>query len=149
MLQEQINKDYISAMKQKDKVRASTLSFLRAQMKNAMIDAKAESLTDTQTVALIKKQVKQRQDSCQQYEKGGRDDLAAKERTEKEILQSYLPPEMPEDELTQMIAAAITEAGAQGMKDMGAVMKSVLPKVAGRADSQRVSAMVKDALGKL
>ena len=149
MLEEQINKDYITAMKAKDTLKSSTLSFLRAQLKNILIDNKLEKLPDTDVIAVIKKQVKQRQDSISQFEQGGRRDLADKEKAELVILQSYLPEEMPDGELQSIIAQAVTEAGASSMKDMGAVMKAAMPKLAGRADNKRVSDAVKQKLSQL
>lgn len=149
MLEEQINKDYITAMKAKDTLKSSTLSFLRAQLKNILIDNKLDKLPDTDVIAVIKKQVKQRQDSISQFEQGGRRDLADKEKAELVILQSYLPEEMPDAELQSIIAQAVTEAGASSMKDMGAVMKAAMPKLAGRADNKRVSDAVKQKLSQL
>lgn len=149
MLAEQINKDYIQAMKDKDALRSSTVSFLRAQIKYAMIEKRVETLPDADVVAVIKKQIKQRQDSIDQYEKGGRADLAAKEQQELAILQAYLPPEMSPAELEPLIAAVIAETGAKGMKDMGAVMKAVGAKVEGRADNRMVSELVKKTLAKM
>jgi len=149
MLQERINQDYIQAMKQKHQIKAGTLSFLRAQLKNMMIEHKTDRLEDAQVIAVLKKQVKQRDDSIVQYEKGSRLELAEKEKQEREILKGYLPPEMEEGELRHIIVQVIKEAGAQSMKDMGAVMKSLLPKLAGRADNQRVSKMVQEELGKI
>ncbi len=149
MLADQIGKDYIQAMKDKDKVKSSTLSFLRSQLKYVAIEKKIDQLEDADTIGVIKKQVKQRQDSIEQYEKGDRRDLADKEKQELVILQSYLPQEMSTDQLSPMIAQAIQEANAVGVKDMGAVMKNVLPKVAGQADNQTVSRLVKEALSKL
>ncbi len=149
MLADQISKDYIQAMKDKDKVKSSTLSFLRSQLKYVAIEKKIDQLEDADTIGVIKKQVKQRQDSIEQYEKGDRRDLADKEKQELAILQSYLPQEMSTDQLSPMIAKAIQEANAGGVKDMGAVMKIVLPQVAGQADNQTVSRLVKEALLKL
>ena len=149
MLTEQINKDYIQAMKAKDTLRSSTLSFLRAQIKNVMIDKKAEELEDSDVIAVIKKQVKQRQDSIEQYEKGERGDLAEKEKNEMAILQEYLPEEMSEEELKPIIKETIDEVQASSMKDMGNVMKAVIPKVEGRADNKMVSNLVRQALSQV
>ena len=149
MLEDQIGKDYIKAMKDRDAVRSSTLSFLRAQMKNVLIEKRIESLKDEDVIVVIKKQVKQRQDSILQYEKGGRQDLAGKESAELAILKSYLPEEMPEQELEGFVTEAIEEAQAGSMKDMGKVMKVVTGKVQGRADNKLVSELVKRALSQL
>jgi len=149
MLEEQIGKDYIKAMKDRDTMKSSTLSFLRAQMKNVLIEKKAEKLKDEEVIAVIKKQVKQRQDSIVQYEKGGRQDLAGKEAAELAILKDYLPEEMSEQELEGFVTAAIEEAQADSMKDMGKVMKIITGKVQGRADNKLVSELVKRALSQL
>ena len=149
MLEEQIGKDYIKAMKDRDSVKSSTLSFLRAQMKNVLIEKRAENLKDEEVVAVIKKQIKQRQDSIQQYEKGGRQDLAGKEAAELAILKDYLPEEMSEQELEGVVTAAIEEAQADSMKDMGKVMKIIADKVQGKADNKLVSELVKRAISQL
>lgn len=151
MLEEQIHKDYIAAMKGNDKIKSSTLNFLRAQLKNVFIekrvaDVQLRSLPDTDVIAVIKKQVKQRQESIDQYQSGGRQDLAEKEKAELAILKGYLPQEMSESELNALVRAAIQEAGAQSMKDMGKVMKLMTTKVQGRADNKLVSELVKKSL---
>ena len=151
MLDEQISKDYVQAMKDRDKVRSSTLSFLRAQMKNIFIEKKAgnaglQSLPDADVIAVIKKQIKQRQDSITQYENGGRQDLASKESSEMAILKEYLPVEMSEQELEALVADAIAETQANSMKDMGKVMKVITAKAQGKADNKLVSDIVKRAL---
>lgn len=149
MLEEQISQDYIKAMKARDKVKSSTLSFLRAQLKNILIERKIDSLEDKDVITVIKKQVKQRQDSIMQYEKGGRQDLAGKESAELAILREYLPEEMPESELEGFVTEAIEEAQAGSMSDMGKVMKIVTGKVQGRADNKLVSELVKRALSQI
>ncbi|MCR4338172.1 MAG: GatB/YqeY domain-containing protein [Candidatus Omnitrophica bacterium] len=146
MLEEQIGKDYIEAMKSKDGVRSSTLSFLRAQLKNVKIDQRLEKLSDADAIAVIKKQIKQRQDSISQYEQGGRQDLAEKEKKELDILKSYLPQEMSAEQVSAVIETVIQEVGAKSVKEMGIVMKGVLAKVGGQADSKLVSELVKKRL---
>jgi len=149
MLTERITNDYKQAMKDKAAVKSSTLSLLRSQFKNVMIEKKAEQLPDADAIAIIKKQVKQRQDSIEQYEKGGRQDLADREKQELAILQEYLPAEMAEDQLKTIIADAIKESNAAGPKDMGSVMKLVVAKVAGQADNKTVSNLVRQALAEV
>lgn len=146
MLEEKITNDYKQAMKDKDALKVSTLSFLRSQLKYVLIDKKSNELSDSDVIAVIKKQVKQRQDSIAQFEKGGRADLVGKEKNELEILKSYLPQEMSIDDLKRLIDAAILESGVKSMKEMGAVMKILLPQVGGRADSKQVSDLVKEKL---
>ena len=146
MMQEKIDKDYIAALKQKDIVKSSTLNFLRAQLKNVAIEKKQTKLDDAEVIAVIKKQVKQRHDSVEQFEKGGRPDLAQKEKAELQILKSYLPQEAPEEVVLSIVKECIQEIGASSIKDMGRVMKSVISKLAGRADNRMVSELVKNEL---
>ncbi len=147
MLEQQISKDYIQAMKDRDRDKSSMLSFLRAQLKNVIIEKKVESLEDLDVITIIKKQVKQRQDSIAQFEKGNRQDLADKEKKELEFLKSYLPEEMPEDQIKGIIDQVIKELSASSMKDMGAVMKAVAEQVKGCADNKLVSTLVRQSLG--
>jgi len=149
MLEEQISKDYIKAMKGGDKVRSLTLNYLRAQIKNILIEKRVDKLEDSDVILVIKKQVKQRQESIIQYEKGGRQDLAGKESVELTILKEYLPEEMSEQELEKLVTGSIEEAQAESMKDMGKVMKIVTGKVQGRADNKLVSELVKRALSQV
>ena len=146
MLEERISSDYIKAMKSRDTVRSSTLSFLRAQIKNVLIDKKGEKLTDPDVIAVIKKQVKQRQDSIAQFEQGKRQDLADKESLELAILREYLPEGLSDQELEGYVAEAINETRAGSIKDMGKVMKVMTEKIQGRADNKLVSELVKRAL---
>jgi len=146
MLEDTINKGYIEAMKAKDRVRSSTLNFLRAEIKNLRIEKRDDQLDEQDVIAVIKKQVKQRQDSIEQFKQGGRDDLVEKEEAELAILKRYLPEEMSEDALQKVVNDVIQESGAASMKDMGTVMKTVLEKVAGQADNKMVSGLVKKIL---
>jgi uncharacterized protein len=146
MLEQKIQEDYIKAMKARDTLKSGTLSFLRAQLKNTMIDKRQEQLDDADVIAVIKRQVKQRQESITQFEQGGRLELADKERKEVDILKTYLPQEMSKEELKIIVSQMIAEIGAKGMKDMGQVMKAVGIKVAGRADNKLVSEVVKAEL---
>lgn len=149
MLEEKILNDYKEAMKAKDTLKSSVLSFLRAEMINVAFAKKKTKIDDAEVVPVIKKQIKQRQDSVEQFTKGGRQDLADKEAKELVILKSYLPPEMSGEEIKKIIEEAIAATGAQGMKDMGKVMKEVSAKVAGQADGKLVSDLVKERLSKL
>ncbi|HPB67833.1 MAG TPA: GatB/YqeY domain-containing protein [Candidatus Omnitrophota bacterium] len=149
MLADTISRDYIQAMKQKESVKVSTLSFLRAQMKNVQIDLKVDQLTDEQVQDVIKKQVKQRRDSIAQYEKGGRPELADKETQEMNILLVYLPAQLGTAQLQPVVQESIRVVGAQGMKDMGRVMKEVLSRVGDGADNRLVSELVKKELSGL
>jgi len=146
MLEEKILNDYKEAMKSKDNLKSSALSFLRAEMINTAFAKKKKALDDTEVIAVIRKQVKQHQDSIAQFTKGVRPDLAEKESKELEILKSYLPKELPEQEIKKIIDEAIALSGASGMKDMGKVMKEVSVKIAGGADPKLVSDLVKEKL---
>lgn len=146
MLEEKILNDYKEALKQRDTLRSSTLSFLRAEMMNAAVEKKKKLLDDDDTLAVIRKQIKQRQDSIEQFEKGSRRDLADKEIREREILKAYLPAQLPEEELRKIIEEVIIATGAQGAKDMGMVMKEVKTRVAQSADGKLVSDLVKKRL---
>jgi uncharacterized protein YqeY len=148
MLEEKILKDYKEAMKAKDTIRASTLSFLRSALSNAAIEKKNKKLDDPEVTGVIKKQIKSHQDSIEQFKKGNRTDLVEKESAELKILKSYLPPELPEREIKKAIEEVITETQATDMKDMGKVMKEVMAKIAGQADGKLVSSLVKERLSK-
>jgi len=147
-LRRKINQDYVQAMKARDTARSSAVNFLRAQIKNVKVDKRIEKVPDEDIIQVIKKQVKQRQDSIAQFTAGNRVDLAAKEESELVLLRSYLPAEMSTGALTAIVDEVIKTSGAASIKDMGRVMKDVLAKVAGKADSQAVSAMVKERLSK-
>ncbi len=149
MLEEKINKDYIAAMKARDSVRSSAINYLRAMIKQIKVDSRLESLDDAGVLAVIKKQIKQRQDSIEQFEKGGRPELAEKERAEIDLMKVYLPQELPLEEIKQIIAGVVADSGATSPKDMGNVIKLVRDKVAGRADGKLVSDLVKETLATL
>lgn len=149
MLEDKINKDYIEAMKARDQVRSAALSYLRAMIKQVKVDSRLETLDDTGVAVVIKKQIKQRQDSIEQFEKGARADLAAKEKFEIELMKAYLPQEMSEGELKAVVAQAVAESGAVSIKEMGNVIKLVRDKVAGRADGKLVSDLVREKLSAL
>ncbi|MFA5096751.1 MAG: GatB/YqeY domain-containing protein [Candidatus Omnitrophota bacterium] len=146
MLEEKILNDYKEAMKTGDKLKSSVLSFLRADMMNAAVAKKKKALDDTEAVSVIKKQIKQRQDSIEQFTRGQRPEMAEKEKKELEILKAYLPPELSADALKKIIEEAVAAVGADGMKDMGKVMKEVNAKAAGQADGKLVSDLVKERL---
>lgn len=148
MLEEKIFNDYKEAMKNRDTLKSSVLSFLRAAMMNAAIEKKKKNLEDNDAIAVIKKQVKQRQDSIEQFQKGNRQDLADKEIKELGILKAYLPEELAEEEIKKIIEEAVLSITASGMKDMGRVMKEVAVRIAGRADSKLVSDLVRERLSK-
>ena len=135
-------------MREKNATRLGVLRMLKAAIMNAAIEkAGAQGkLNDADATQVIRKQVKQRQDSIESFEKGGRAELAAKEKEELSILQSYLPQAMSADELSKIVRETIAEAGATSKAQMGAVMKALQPKVAGRADGKTLSAEVQKQL---
>ncbi len=147
-LEDKISQDYVIAMKARDSFTSSVLSFLRAQIKNVKVDKRLEAVSDEEVISVIKKQVKQRQDSITQFKAGGRADLADKEEKELLVLKSYLPAEMPEDKLKSIIEEVVIASGASSIKDMGRVMKDVLGRVAGQADNQTVGVLVKERLNR-
>lgn len=150
MLEEKILNDYKEAMKNKDAIKSSTLSFLRAQMMNVAIEKRKKALDDNDVIAIIKKQIKQHRDSIEQFNKGNRQDLVDKESEELKILESYLPQQLSPEEIKKIIEEAIVAVGAQrDLKDMGRVMKEVMPKIAQLADAKLVSDLVKESLLKL
>ena len=136
-------------MREKNATKLGVLRMLKAAVTNAAIEkGGADSkLTDADAIQVIRKQVKQRQDSIESFEKGGRAELAAKEKEELSILQSYLPQAMSADELSKIVRETIAEVGAASKQQMGAVMKALQPKVAGRADGKTLSAEVQKQLG--
>ena len=148
-LEKKIDQDYISAMKARDGNRSSALNFLRAQIKNVKIDKRIEQVADEDVITVIKKQIKQRQDSIAQFKAGGREDLVVKEEAEFNLLKSYLPAEMSLEALGAIVDEVMKATGASSIKDMGRVMKDVLAKTGGQADNQTVSALVKERLAKV
>ncbi len=148
-LEDKISQDYVTAMKGRDAFRSSVLSFLRAQIKNVKIDKRVEKVSDEEVAVVIKKQIKQRQDSIAQFTSGGRMDLAEKEQKEVAVLQSYLPAQASIEVIQAAIEEAMKSTSASSIKDMGKVMKEVLTKLAGQADNQAVSALVKERLANM
>lgn len=146
-LREQINEDLKAAMRGGDAARRDTIRLLTAALKQREVDER-KTLTDGDVLGVIEKMIKQRRDSIAQFEQGGREDLAAKERQELSLLQAYMPQAMGEDEVAAAVAAAVAESGAAGPADMGKVMALLKPRLAGRADMGKVSAAVKAQLTK-
>jgi uncharacterized protein YqeY len=146
-LNEKIGAEITTAMKAKDATRLSALRMLKAAVMNKGVE-KNRDLDDGEILQVVASLVKQRKDSVEQFEKAGRTDLVAKETAEIAILQEYLPPAASRDDIDAAVAAAIAESGATSVKDMGKVMKAVMPKLAGRnADGKAVNEAVRRALG--
>ena len=146
MLKQQITDAMKAAMKGGDKPRLAVIRLILAAIKQREVDERIE-LDDSQVLAVLDKMVKQRRDSIKQYEDAGRDELAAAEGAEIGVIQDFLPAELSEAEIDEIISAAIAETGAESMRDMGKVMGVVKPKVQGRADVGKVSGLVKQKLG--
>jgi uncharacterized protein YqeY len=144
-LKARITEDMKSAMRAKATARLSTIRMLLAGIKQKEVDERVE-VTDVDVVSIIDKMIKQRRESIVQFEAGGRLELAAAERDEIELLQSYMPQQLSDAELETMIAAAVDDAGVAGMAAMGKVMAALKPQLAGRADMAKVSAKVKARL---
>ena len=146
-LKDQIIKDMTASMKAKDAARTSTLRMVKAALQNREIE-KGGALDDDELMKLLRSLVKQRRDSVEQYQKGGRQDLVDKEQAEIAVIESYLPLGASQAEIAQAVSEAIGETGATSMKDMGAVMKAVMTRLAGKnADGRMVSETVKSKLG--
>ena len=147
-ISEQVDHDIKEAMKARQADRLGVLRLLKAAIKNASIEKGGQSATldDAEATAVIRKQVKQRQDSIEGFEKGNRPELAAKEKAEIALLNTYLPQALSPDELGRLVDEAIAEVGATGKAQMGAVMKALTPKVAGRADGRTLSQEVQKRL---
>jgi hypothetical protein len=144
-LKQRIQEDLKDALRSGDTQRRSTLRLLLAAIKNAEIEAGAE-LDDADVLMIIRKQARQRRDAASEFARVGRSDRADEELAEQAILTSYLPPQLSEEEITQLAANVIAEVGAQGPKDVGKVMKQLMPQVKGKADGAQVNRVVRELL---
>ena len=145
MLRDRIADEMRAAMKAREQARVSTLRMLMAAMKNTQVE-KGHELDDEEVVEVIAREAKRRRESMDAFEKGGRPELVEKEGAELAVLESYLPERLSGEELAALVDAAIAETGASTPKEMGNVMKVVMPKVKGRADGTAVSAAVRARL---
>lgn len=146
-LNDKINDDFVTAMKSKDETKVSVLRLLKSALQNYQI-AEQKELSDDDIIKVIQKEIKQRKDSISTYETGGRSELADKEKAEIEVLTKYMPQQLSNEELTEIVEKAIAETGATSEADIGKVMGRVMPQVAGRADGGQVSAKAKELLSK-
>lgn len=149
MLKEKLQEDLKNALKEKAEVVLSTLRMVLAAVKNKEIDKKGE-LADEEVIKVLQGEKKKHLESIQQFEAGGRADLAAKEKAEAAVIEKYLPAGLPEAELEKLVAGVVAEvgAGSDSGGDFGRIMKAAMTAVAGRADGAQVSAMVKKILNK-
>jgi uncharacterized protein YqeY len=144
-LKQRLTDDMKAAMKAGEKERLGTIRLINAAIKQKEVDERVE-MDDARVLAVLEKMVKQRKDSIEQYDKAGRDDLAAIERAELAIIGQYLPEKMGEAEIKAAIEAAIAETGAAGPADMGKLMGVLKPRLAGQADMGEVSKLIKQRL---
>ncbi len=146
-LTEQVDKDMVAAMKAREELRLSTLRMMKTALKLKQVET-GQSLDDAAAVAVLRTLVKQRHDSVEQFRKGGREEMAAKEEAEIKIIEGYLPAAASDQEIDAAVSAAIAETGATLAKDMGKVMKAAMAKLAGKnADGKRVNERVRAKLG--
>ncbi len=139
--------DFREALKSGDRLKTSVLRLLSSLIKNREIEKRGE-LDDQEIIQAVIASCKLRKEAIEQYVKGGRDDLAAKEAAELKLLESYLPPPLSQEELRQKVDEAILAASAGSLKDMGRVMALLMPEISGRADGKIASQMVRDALSR-
>jgi len=147
MLSETIDTDLKNAMKARDEIKTATLRFLKAALKNRMIDKKLDVLADEDVLDVIQKQAKQRKESIEEFKKANRADLFEKEGKELAILEHYLPKQLSDAELEELIRGAIAKTQAKLKADMGKVMKELMPTIRGRADGKRVNELASRLLG--
>ncbi len=144
-IKDRIKADTIIAMKAQEKERLATIRFISAAIKKVEIDTRKD-LDDAAVIGILSSSVKQRRDSIEQFKNGGRADLVAKEEAELAILQAYLPAQLSSEELEKIVVEAIQKSGAKSAREMGLVMKVLMPMVAGKAEGSAVSEMVKKKL---
>ncbi len=144
-LVKELDKDIVEAMKAKDSVRLATLRGVKGAMKLQSIDHKKE-INDELLIEVVSKEIKTRNESIKEFEKGNRQDLIDKTRVEIEILNKYLPEQLTQEEILEIIEQAFTEVNPSGMKDMGKIMGIVTPRVKGRADMGMISSLIREKL---
>lgn len=145
MLRDRLNEEMKGAMKARDDIRLSVIRLVRSSVKNREIESRHE-LADGEIIEVISTLVKQRRESIRMFGEAGRTDLVEKEEKELAVLLTFLPQQLTREEVESLVAKVVADCGAQGPKDMGKVMKAIMPHVAGRADGSLVSAVVKEKL---
>lgn len=145
-LREKIMNDMKNAMREKDQVRLDSIRFLQAAIKNREIEARPNPITPDDVMAVIKKLVKQRKESIEQYQNANRQDLVDKETSELKILEAYLPSQMSREQIEKIVTETVAELKASSIKDMGPVMKAVSAKTQGAADNKLVSEIIRSKL---
>lgn len=144
-LKKQLMDDVITAMKEKDRLRKTTITLLRSEIKRFEVDNRKE-MTEDEIIDLISRQIKQKRSAILDFRRGGREDLVEEAESEIEVLMEYLPKQFTKEELEEVIRIAISEIKAESMKDMGKVMNCIKPVIKGRADGKVASDMVKALL---
>ena len=144
-LKQKLQEDLKSSMKNKDNTKKSVVTLIRASIKQFEVDNRVE-LDDSQVIDIIAKLLKQTKDSLNEFKKAGREDLATQAEAEIEVLKEYLPQQLSEEELEEIVKSTISEVGATSMKDMGKIMSVIQPKVKGRADGKLINKLVKQNL---
>ncbi|MBQ9854390.1 MAG: GatB/YqeY domain-containing protein [Bacilli bacterium] len=147
-LLEQIQKDMVSSMKEKDSFTLGVLRMVKGAVQLEAINKKKE-LSDDEVVSVIAKQIKMRNDSIAEFEKAGRDDLVEQNKKEVVLLNKYMPAQLSDDEINNVIDEVFSIVNPSGIKDMGSIMKEISPRVKGKADMGKVNAIIKDRLSKL
>ncbi|MEW9667360.1 GatB/YqeY domain-containing protein [Ammoniphilus sp. 3BR4] len=140
-----LNDDMKQAMKDKDKLKLSVIRMVKSSVKNEEIN-QGKELTDDQVLTLLNRELKQRRDSLQEFENAGREDLAEQTRAEIEVLLPYLPTQLTEEEIRQIVQESVEQVGATSKKDLGKVMGAIMPKVKGKADGTLVNKIVQELL---
>jgi uncharacterized protein len=143
---EQVQADAAAALRSGDRERAQALRVVASELQKARKEAGAQGVSDSDEIGVLRRERKRRLEAAEAYSDGGREDLAGTERSEAELIESYLPAELSDAELEQLVGDAVAETGASSPQEMGRVMSLVMPRVAGRADGKRVSAAVREKL---
>jgi hypothetical protein len=145
-IREQLMADVKDAMRAKDQLKLNTLRFLQAAVKNREIELRPNPITSDEVMGVLRKLVKQRKESIEQYQAGNRQDLADQEAAELKVLETYLPAQMGKEQVEKVVTEVIAALGAKTVKDMGPVMKEVIARTAGTADNKTVSEVIKSKL---
>ncbi|QHE53009.1 GatB/YqeY domain-containing protein [Pontibacillus sp. HMF3514] len=145
-LLDRLNQDMKQAMRNKEKDKLATIRMVKSALQNEAIKLGKDELSEEEELAVLSRELKQRKDSLQEYENAGRDDLAEKSEREIELIQSYMPDQLSEDELDEIVQETIKEVGATSKKEMGQVMSAIMPKVKGKADGSQVNQLVQKHL---
>lgn len=145
-LLEQLNQDMKYAMKQKDKERLNVIRMIKASLQNEVIELHNSQLSEDEELTILSRELKQRNDSLQEFKSAGRNDLVEKLETEIQVLQEYMPNQLSDDELEAIVQSTIQEVNATAKSDMGKVMSAIMPKVKGKADGSKVNKLVQKHL---